>query len=132
VGGTPGAPPPTGVPGAISVSAATLSVAPVTFSGACPQTYTFTGSLTSVGAGKISYQLEATSDKAGFVFDLPAPVESTFTDAGPRTFTVNYQLTFTGSVSGQATLHVLTPNDLSSAKVSFSLACATGTGTPAP
>jgi len=54
VGGTPGAPPATGVPGAISVSAATLSVAPASFSGACPQTYTFTGNITSVGAGKIT------------------------------------------------------------------------------
>lgn len=136
VGGTPGAPPPTGVPGAISVSAATLSVDPASFSGACPKTYLFTGNLTSAGAGKISYRLEASSDKAGFVFDLPAPVESVFTDAGPRTFTVKYQLTFTGSVSGQATLHVLTPNDLSSAKVNFSLTCSnatgTGTGTPTP
>jgi hypothetical protein len=134
VGGAAGTPQPTGVPGTISVSAATLGVAPASFSGACPQTYTFTGNITSAGAGKISYKLEATSDKPGFVFDLPAPVESVFTDAGPRTFTVNYQLTFTGSVSGQATLHVLTPNDLSSAKVSFSLACAStpGTGTPTP
>ena len=132
VGGTPGAPAATAVPGAISVSAATLSVAPDSFSGACPQTYTFTGSMTSAGAGKITYKLEATSDKAGFVFDLPAPVEAVFTDSGPRTFTVNYQLTFTGSVSGQATLHVLTPNDLSSSQVSFSLSCTTGTGTATP
>jgi hypothetical protein len=134
VGGTPGAPPPTGVPGAISVSAATLSVAPATSSGTCPQTFTFTGSLTAAGAGKVTYKLEASSNQAGFVFDLPAPVESQFNDAGPRTFTVNYQLTFTGSVSGTATLHVLTPNDLSSDKVTFSLACAATppAGTPTP
>ena len=62
-------------------------MAPASFSGACPQTYIFSGNLTSVGAGKISYKLEATSDQAGFVFDLPAPVETTFSDAGPRTFT---------------------------------------------
>ena len=133
VGGVAGAPPPTGVPGAISVSAVTLAVDPASFSGACPQTYTFTGTLTSVGAGKITYRLDASSDQAGFVFDLPAPVESQFTDAGPRTFTVNYKLTFTGSVSGQASLHVLTPNELVSDKVAFSLACAaSATGTPQP
>ena len=133
VGGAAGPPPPTGVPGAISVSAATLAVAPASFSGACPQTYNFTGTMTSVGAGKITYRLDATSDQAGFVFDLPAPVESVFTDAGPRTFTVNYKLTFTGSVSGQATLHVLTPNEKISDKVAFSLSCAASpTGTPKP
>jgi len=38
VGGQAGAPPPTGVPGAVSVSAATLAVDPASFSGACPQT----------------------------------------------------------------------------------------------
>ena len=55
------------------------------------------------------------------------------TNAQPRTFTVNYKLTFTGSVSGQATLHVLTPNELTSDKVAFSLTCAaSATGTPQP
>jgi len=130
VGGAPGTPQPTAVPGSISVSAVTLGVDPASFSGACPHTYIFSGSLTSSGAGKISYRLEASSDKPGFVFDLPAAVESTFTGAGPRTFSVSYQLTFTGSVSGQATLHVLTPNDLTSDQVSFSLTCQSGT--PAP
>ena len=133
VGGAAGTPLPTGAPGAISVSAVTLGVEPANFSGTCPQTYSFTGTLTSVGAGKVTYRLDATSDQPGFVFDLPDPVESLFNDAGPRTFTVNYKLTFTGSVSGQATLHVLTPKELTSDKVAFSLTCsASATGTPQP
>src|SRR5262249_37745282 len=71
VGGAAGTPLPTLVPGAISVSAATLAVEPASFSGDCPQTYNFTGTMTSAGAGKITYRLDATSDQPGFVFDLP-------------------------------------------------------------
>jgi hypothetical protein len=123
VGAAAGTPLPTAVPGAITVTAVTLSVDQASFTGACPRTYTFSGTLTSSGAGTVSYRLEASSDKPGFVFALPAAVNSTFTGAGPRTFSVSYQLQFTGSVGGQAVLHVLTPNDLSSTKVSFSLTC---------
>ncbi len=123
VGAEAGPPPATAVPGALSVSAAALTVDPASFTGACPHTYTFNGTLTSSGAGNITYRLEAASDKPGFVFNLPAVVTSTFTTAGPRTFSVSYQLSFTGSVGGQAWLQVLTPNDLSSSKVSFSLTC---------
>ncbi len=131
VGAAAGTPQPTAPAGAITVSAVKLSVvAPDSFSGACPHTYIFTGSLTSSGAGKVTYRLDAASDKPGFVFDLPAPIESTLTGAGPRTFSVDYQLTFTGSVSGQATLHVLTPNALVSDPVTFSLTCQTGTPPP--
>jgi hypothetical protein len=123
VGAAAGTPPPTTVPGGINVTAATLSVDQASFTGVCPRTFTFTGSMTSSGAGNISYQIQASSDKPGFVFDLPAPVTATFTDAGPRTFSVSYQLKFTGTVGGQAWLHVLAPNDLSSEKVNFSLTC---------
>ena len=123
VGAAAGTPLPTGVPGAITVTVASMSVDQASFTGACPRTFTFSGSLTSSGAGKVSYQLEASSDKAGFVFNLPGPFSSVFTGAGPRTFSVSYQLQFTASVGGQAWLHVLTPTDLSSTKVSFSLTC---------
>jgi len=123
VGAAAGTPLPTGVPGAINVSAVALSVDPASFTGACPHTFSFNGTLTSSGAGTISYQLEASSDKPGFVFNLPAAVNSPITGAGPRTFAIQYQLQFTASVSGQAWLHVLSPKSLTSDKVSFSLTC---------
>jgi hypothetical protein len=116
-------PQPTAVPGSITVSAASLTVDQASFTGACPRTFTFNGSITSAGAGTISYGLQATSDKPGFVFNLPGPVSSTLSGPGPRTFSVSYQLQFTASVGGQVWLHILTPNDLISNKVSFSLTC---------
>ncbi len=123
VGAEAGPPPATAVPGALNVSAVALTVDQAAFTGTCPRTYVFNGTLTSSGAGDITYRLEAASDKPGFVFNLPAVVTSTFTTAGPRTFSVSYQLSFTGSVGGQAWLHMLTPRDLSSAKVDFNLTC---------
>ena len=123
VGKVGSTPQPTGVPGALKVSAVTLSVDQASFTGACPRTFTFNGSITSAGAGNMSYGLEATSDKPGFVFNLPGPVSSTLSGPGPRTFSVSYQLQFTASVSGQIWLHILKPSDLISNKVSFSLTC---------
>jgi hypothetical protein len=123
VGAAAGTPLPTGLPGALKVTSVTLAVDQASFSGKCPAIFNFTGDIASSGAGTVSYQLEAAADRPGFVFDLPKAVDTPFTNAGPRTFSVQYQLQFTGSVSGTVWLHVLKPADLSSDKVNFSLAC---------
>lgn len=121
--GAVGTAPPAGTAGALSVTAAELSVAQATITGTCPQTFEFSGSYTSQGAGTVTYRLEASADTPGFVFTLPGTNTATFTNAGPRTASVGYSLEFTGSVSGQVWLHILTPNELESNKVSFSLTC---------
>jgi hypothetical protein len=123
VGTEGGTPQPTAPAGTINVTAASLTVDTPDFTGACPHTTIFTASFTSEGAGDVIYQLEAESDVPGFVFTLPAPITSTFTGAGPRTFTASYELQFTNSVGGQAWLHILSPNDLQSDKVSFIVTC---------
>ncbi|MCC6189746.1 MAG: hypothetical protein IT318_11995 [Anaerolineales bacterium] len=115
--------PPAGTAGAVSISAATLSVGRETITGSCPQTFEFSGTYTSQGAGSVTYQLEAAADTPGFVFNLPAAYTANFDTAGPRTVAVSYNLEFSGSVSGQAWLHVLTPIDLESNRVSFKLTC---------
>ena len=119
-GGTPVA---TAPAGSITVTVASLTLDTPEFTGACPHTFTFTASFTSEGAGDVNYKLEAEADDPAFTFTLPEAVKSTFTGAGPRTFTASYQLQFTNSVGGQAWLHILTPNDLQSDKVRFSLTC---------
>jgi hypothetical protein len=123
VGTEGGTPQPTAPAGSINVTAASLTVDTPSFTGACPHTFVFTASFTSEGAGDVTYKLEAESNQAGFVFTLPDPIKSTFTGAGPRTFTASYQLQFTNSVGGQAWLHILSPNDLLSDKINFSLTC---------
>jgi hypothetical protein len=122
-GSTGGTPQPGGTPGALTVSAAQLSVEPASFTGACPQTFVFSGSYTSEGAGTVTYRLEAAATNPGFVFNLPPTNTATFTNAGPRTANVSYSLEFTGSVAGEAWLHILTPTEMESSRVSFSLTC---------
>jgi hypothetical protein len=121
--GTGGTPQPGGTPGAITVSAAQMSVDQASITGACPQTFVFSGSYTSQGAGTVTYRLEAAASTPGFVFTLPDTNTATFANAGPRTANVSYNLSFTGSVAGEAWLHILTPTELESNRVSFSLTC---------
>ena len=123
VGTEGGTPQPTAPAGTINVTAASVTVDTPSFTGACPHTFIFTANFTSEGAGDVTYQLEAESNVPGFVFTMPPSGKSTFTNAGPRTFTISYELEFTNSVGGQAWLHILSPNDLLSDKVDFSLTC---------
>jgi hypothetical protein len=115
---------PTVAAGALKVTGATMSVDQASLSGTCPQTFVFSAALTSEGAGTMTYRLEASADTPGFTFNLPEATQSLFTGAGPRTFNASYTLQFTGSVSGQMWVHILSPVDLESNKVSFSLTCA--------
>jgi hypothetical protein len=123
---------PAGTPGTLTVSAAQLSVDQTSVTGACPQTFVFSGSYTSEGAGTVTYRLEAAATTPGFVFNLPATNTATFTTAGPRTAQVSYSLDFTGSVTGEVWLHVLTPAELESNRVSFSLTCQSAAATAQP
>jgi hypothetical protein len=122
-GSTPGAGGATAQPGSLRVTAVTLAVSQPA-GGGCPQTFQFNGVITSEGAGSVTYQLEAAAQQAGFTFSLPDPITASFTTAGPRAYAVTYNLEFRDTVSGQAWLHVLTPNDVSSERVSFNLTCA--------
>lgn len=122
-GGGDTTPAPTAPAGTLRVTAATLSVLTQTVTAPCPYTFIFNGTFTSDGAGTATYQLEAASDIPGFVFNLPAPFDSRFTDAGPRTLAFAYTLEFSDSVSGQVWVHILSPNNLESSRLNFSLTC---------
>lgn len=131
--GASGSPGPTSAAaGALKVTGATLTVDRPSITGACPQTIIFSLALTSEGGGTTSYRLEATTNTPGFTLTLPETTQSTFTGAGPRTFNASYTLTFSGSVSGQMWVHVLSPENIESNKVSFSLTCAPATATAVP
>ncbi len=105
------------------VTKVTLNVDQAEVKESCPHTFVFTAVLSIEGGGRVKYQLEASTTTAGFKFDLPAPLESSFNTNGPHTFSVAYTLEMRDTVSGQAWLHVLSPNELTSDKVSFSLTC---------
>jgi hypothetical protein len=110
---------------------ASLSVDTANVQNDCPHTFVFRAILNIEGGGVVKYQLEAVSNTSGFAFDLPEPIESTFTTNGPHTFGVNYTLEMRNAVSGEAWLHVLSPNELTSERVPFSLTCP-ATSTPVP
>lgn len=105
------------------VTKVTLSVNTANVQNDCPHTFVFTALLNIEGGGVVKYQLEASSSTPGFTFSLPAPIESTFTTNGPHTFGVSYTLEMRNAVAGEAWLHVLSPNELTSEKVPFSLTC---------
>lgn len=123
---TPG--PTSAVAGSLRVTSATLSVDQASRTGVCPQTFIFSLALTSEGAGTATYRLEASADTPGFTFSLPESSQSQFTGAGPRTFNASYTLQFNGSVSGQLWVHVLSPSDLETNRVSFNLTCTAAEG----
>jgi hypothetical protein len=123
--GANASPGPTGAPaGNIQVTSVTMTGDVTSGTGSCPQVFTFNLALTSQGAGTVTYLLEASSSTPGFTFNLPAAAQSVFTGPGPRTFNGSYTLEFSGTVSGQVWVHVLSPNDMESNKVSFTLTCA--------
>lgn len=116
----------------VNVTKVTLSVDNAAVTNDCPHTFVFTAILYVEGGGTIRYQLEASTTTEGFTFNLPAPIDSTFTSNGPHTFGVQYTLEMRSTVSGEAWLRVLSPNDLRSDKVAFSLTCPPTPTAPPP
>lgn len=88
--------------------------------GECPHTFTFTASFSLDEASAVTYQLEAGSDTAGFEFSLPGPTTGQF---GAGDHSVVYNLEVTSSVEGFARLHIISPTDVHSDQVNFSLDC---------
>jgi hypothetical protein len=86
----------------------------------CPFTFTFTGSFNLSESTTVNYRLEAGADTAGFEFQMPDD-RSESLSAGQQS--VTYTMNITDSVDGWAQLHVLSPDDVSSDQVSFSLDC---------
>ena len=119
VGGTPPAQNTAPPPGDARVTDADLSIddpAPED----CPHTFNFTASFTLSEPASVEYQLEADTGTSGFEFSLPGPVTGQFA-AGNHS--VLYNLDISSSVDATAQFHILSPNDVHSNEVSFSLTC---------
>jgi hypothetical protein len=132
-GGTPGAPggsltpgpsatpgpSPTPGPGGGAVSDLLLVVDDASTTD-CPHTFTFTASFRLSEASSVTYLLEAGSDTAGFIFDLPGEQTSNF---GAGTHSVTYTLDINDSMDGWTQFKVIRPAALSSNQVTISVAC---------
>ena len=109
----------------VQVSGVTLSIAKPSITAPCPYALVINGTLgtNTHGAGQVTAQLEATFSDPNFKFTPPGATDFNFQGTESNPFPFAYTLTFVGNVAAQFQLHVLTPNDLRSAPVTFSLTC---------
>jgi hypothetical protein len=120
-GGTALAPTATqGGGGGTLITNTSISIEEANFTGSCPHTLNITVHFTLSRDATITYQLDAGSDTPGFDFDLPAPVQSSFS-AGAQTLVFYLELTDSGS--GWIRFHITDPEDVSSSQAAFSLTC---------
>lgn len=117
VGGSSGGGSTTPGPSGDTVSDVTMVVDNASVAGSCPHTFYFVGRFVLNQAATVTYELEANT---GFELTLPAPTTVPL-DAGVHT--VTYTLEFADSVEGTASFHVVTPDDVQSAPVNFTLTC---------
>jgi hypothetical protein len=113
----------TPVTGGPTITAATLSVDKVSFSGVCPVRLNFTGVITSTGAGSYTYQLQAGASNPKFSFTLPPPQTAKYTNTGTNNLVITYYLDIESTVNGWARLSVIGGNTLESGQVNFSVTC---------
>jgi hypothetical protein len=101
--------------GASLVTGIVIGVDPYTYTGVCPKTINFWGTITANGPGTVTYRWER-SDNTSTV-----PETITFTAAGAQMVANTWTLDATGT--GWQRLHILTPNDVVSDEINFSLTC---------
>jgi hypothetical protein len=98
------------------VTAVSASVSPPSYTGTCPETFTFTANITANAAGIVTYTW-LRSDGA------QAPTQ-TITFSGPGTQTVSTTWTLSpASYSGSEQLKILSPNSMVSNSATFTLGC---------
>lgn len=119
---TPGGPTSTPAPTSASttITNAKMTVDNASVTGACPQTFNFTGTFDLDTNALVTYQLEAGSSTPGIVFNLPA-AQSVQLSAGPQTLA--FSLNFTNSLQGWVRLRITSPVNVTSSEASFSLTC---------
>ena len=85
------------------------------FTGPCPKTIRFWGTIAATGPGTVTYRWERSDNTTA-----AAPEVITFAAAGSQTVT---NLWTRGEGTGWQRLHVLTPNDVVSSQIDFVMTC---------
>jgi hypothetical protein len=106
-------PPPVPIP--FSVISVTANTDLSTFTGVCPKIFTFYATITANGPGTVTYRWERSN--GGY----SEPQSVTFYEAGIKTTTSQWELST--SSSGWHRIHVLTPNNIASNPVYYTLNC---------
>jgi hypothetical protein len=104
---------PTPIP--FSVTGITANTDPSTFTGVCPKTFTFYAIITANGPGTVTYIWERSD--GGY----SEPQSVTFYQAGTKTTALQWELST--SASGWHRVRILTPNDVTSNPVYYTLNC---------
>jgi len=97
------------------VTGVTANTDPTTYTGACPKIFTFHAAITANGPGTVTYRWERSD--GGY----SEPQSVTFSEANVKTVTSQWELS--ASSSGWHRIHVLTPNNISSDPVHYTLNC---------
>jgi hypothetical protein len=103
------------IPIPFSVTGITANTDPSTFTGVCPKTFTFYAVITANGPGTVTYRWERSD--GGY----SEPQSVTFYEAGTKTTALQWELNT--SASGWHRVRILSPNDLTSNPVYYTLNC---------
>lgn len=107
---------PTATPSPGIVTSAILNISPITYSGACPATFYFTGTITMNGPGTVVYRWERSDGTT-------KPSQTlVFTTAGSQTITDSWT-GITTLRSGWQRIHVGSPNEVFSNQAAFTNNC---------
>jgi len=113
------APPAAAMP--FAVTSVIANTTPANFTGACPKTFTFYATITANGPGTVTYRWESYNGENSENSD---PQTLTFTEAGTKTTTLQWDLI--GTSSGLHRVRILSPYDAASNPVYYELNCGTG------
>lgn len=115
-------PTPTTVPFVVVSANATVTPPAST---TCPQNYDFSGDITVTGTGTVNYQWLG-SDSLGGTYTGPMTT-LTFLAPGTQPLTIPFQIPYSGpgplNLTGEAHIHVTSPNVFDSANANYTLNC---------
>ncbi|MCX7838539.1 MAG: hypothetical protein N2559_03660 [Anaerolineae bacterium] len=108
---------PTATPSPGIVTSAILNISPIIYTGACPATFYFTGTITMNGPGTVVYRWERSDGTA-------KPSQTlTFATAGSQIITDSWSGITTTLRSGWQRIHVGSPNEVYSNQATFTNNC---------
>jgi len=102
-------------PVAFAVTGVTANISPTIFSGSCPKTFTLYATITASGPGTVTYRWEREDLRYSNIQSI------NFNAAGTQTTTLQWD--FGETSSGWIRAHVLTPSEITSLPVYYTLNC---------
>ncbi len=104
--------------GTVAVTGVTATVSPRSYSGVCPRPFSFTATITTDGAGRVTYRWERSDGVRG-------PLES-LVFSGPGSQVVSAVWQPPSSMTGWQQVRIFSPNPMISNQATFFLTCSGG------